>query len=188
VANGTRTAGNHAASSAFHDLRTWRSADVRVFSSTTDAPRARRPTDVALLAGAFLTVLGVALVAPGPTAVHTAMGTLHEPISPMSAWFGVIAYDLLYFWTILLLTAAATTRGRHSLLREQLLAEPVSVGAAALAGRVAGATWQQLSNALVAARWRRSPHSRPRGSGGSCERALGTAVLRSGSSTHAATS
>ena len=47
-------------------LRPLRDLDVRVFSSASDAPRARRPTDVVLVVLALVTIGGMTLVAPGP--------------------------------------------------------------------------------------------------------------------------
>ena len=54
------------------DPRALKHADVRIFSSASDAPKARRPTDVVLL---LLSVLGVVILsfyAPGPTAIDLA--------------------------------------------------------------------------------------------------------------------
>ena len=43
-----------------------RAADVRVFSSASDAPRARRPTDVVLLVLAIVVIMVLSFAAPGP--------------------------------------------------------------------------------------------------------------------------
>jgi hypothetical protein len=52
-----------------------RGIGIRIFSSASDAPRARRPTDVVLLIVAVLTVLVLSIPAPGPDARHRH----HEP-------------------------------------------------------------------------------------------------------------
>jgi hypothetical protein len=47
---------------------------MRIFFSASDAPRARRPTDVALIIVAILGVLALSFPAPGPTAIDKAAG------------------------------------------------------------------------------------------------------------------
>ena len=55
------TGSDHPAWSVVH---AWR-RDIRLFSSASDAPRSRRPTDVVLLALAVLTVVVLTFPAPG---------------------------------------------------------------------------------------------------------------------------
>ncbi len=51
------------------DPRALRHADIRIFSSASDAPNARRPTDVVLLIVAVIGVVTLSFFAPGPTAI-----------------------------------------------------------------------------------------------------------------------
>ena len=53
-----------------------RAADVRVFSSASDAPRARRPTDVVLLVLAIAVIAGLSFAAPGPGRLDQAIVSL----------------------------------------------------------------------------------------------------------------
>src|SRR6476469_115309 len=68
-------------------LRSLRDLDVRVFSSASDAPRARRPTDVVLGALALLTIGGMTLVAPGPGALDTATQRFVQELPGLFGWF-----------------------------------------------------------------------------------------------------
>lgn len=131
------------------DDRPW---DVRFFSSETTAPRARRPTDVALLAVSLLVGSVVTVIAPGPTAVDRVAAAVIAAVPGEFAWFWQIAFDLLLFWGLALAVAAALARGRRYLLIEQVTAIACAFAGAALAGGAAGVSWSQLVGALVASR------------------------------------
>src|SRR4051794_25755367 len=76
--------------------------DVRVFSSASDAPRARRPTDVMLVALTLLVIGGMTLVAPGPGHLDTATQRFVQALPGLFGWFWEPAYDALFLWTIVL--------------------------------------------------------------------------------------
>ncbi len=131
------------------DRRTWRAADLRAFASEAGAPRARRPTDVALLALSVLTVVGIGALAPGPTAIGVAIESVVAATVGLLGWFWEICSALLLVWTLVLLVAAAVTRGRRLLLGEQLLAGGIALGGATLAGVAAGGGSAGVVDALL---------------------------------------
>lgn len=134
------------------DPRTWRSADFRVFASGVDAPRARRPTDVVLLLGAALAVLGLSLLAPSTGALDAAVAGAVAALPMLAGWFWEISFDLLPMWAAALVVAALVPRGRRPLALEQLLAVVLAFLAAAAAGLATGASWSSLVEALVTTR------------------------------------
>ena len=114
---------------------------MRIFSSASDAPRARRPTDVVLL---ILSVLGVVILsffAPGPTAVDRTLSDLISELPGLFGWFWEISYDLLFGWALLLLLFALVARGRKRLFLTELLAGALALGLSLLAGKAAGTDW-----------------------------------------------
>ena len=80
----------------------WRRG-IRVFSSASDAPRSRRPTDVVLLALALLTVLILTFPAPGPTRIDTLVTDLVQGLPGLFGWFWELSWDLLAAWTLVLI-------------------------------------------------------------------------------------
>jgi hypothetical protein len=84
--------------------RAWH-RDIRVFSSASDAPRSRRPTDMVLLALALAVVAVVVLTfpAPGPTSIDSLVSNLVQGLPGLFGWFWEIAYDLLIVWSLALL-------------------------------------------------------------------------------------
>jgi uncharacterized membrane protein YbhN (UPF0104 family)/tRNA A-37 threonylcarbamoyl transferase component Bud32 len=127
----------------------WR-RDIRVFSSASDAPRSRRPTDVVLLALAVLTVVVVTFPAPGPTSIDSLVTGLVKALPGLFGWFWEIAYDLLIAWTLVLIALALFARGRKRLLLEEVLAGGLAVGFALVAGRLAGTDWSESFKAVAA--------------------------------------
>jgi hypothetical protein len=93
------------------DPRGWRPSEVRIFSSGSDAPRARRPTDVVLLVLSIFVVVGVSFVAPGPTAIDSAVADVVTLLPGLFGWFWEIAYDLLIGWALVLLALSLFARG-----------------------------------------------------------------------------
>jgi uncharacterized membrane protein YbhN (UPF0104 family)/tRNA A-37 threonylcarbamoyl transferase component Bud32 len=127
----------------------WR-RDIRVFSSASDAPRSRRPTDVVLLALAVLTVVVVTFPAPGPTSIDSLVTGLVQALPGLFGWFWELAYDLLLAWTLVLLALALCARGRKRLLVEEVLAGGLAVGFALVAGWLAGTDWSESFKAVAA--------------------------------------
>ena len=123
---------------------------MRIFSSASDAPKARRPTDVILL---LLSVLGVVILsffAPGPTAIDKTLSDLVHELPGLFGWFWEISYDLMIGWALLLLILALFARGRKRLFLTELIAGSLALGFAMLAGRVAGTDWSSSLEALSA--------------------------------------
>jgi uncharacterized membrane protein YbhN (UPF0104 family) len=116
------------------DLR----SDVRIFSSASDAPRARRPTDVVLLIVAIVVIGVLSLPAPGPTAIDSAAADLLGAIPGLLGWFWEISYDLLFVWTVLILGATLVAHGRMRMFSGELLAGLLGAGFAVGAGTVSG--------------------------------------------------
>jgi len=127
----------------------WR-RDIRVFSSASDAPRSRRPTDVVLLALAVLTVVVVTFPAPGPTSIDSLVTGLVRALPGLFGWFWEIAYDLLIAWTLVLIASALFAPGRKRLLLEEVLAGASAVGFALVAGWLAGTDWSESFKAVAA--------------------------------------
>ena len=95
---------------------------MRVFSSASDAPRARRPTDAVLVALALLTVGGMTLVAPGPGALDSATQHFVQVLPGLFGWFWETAYDALFLWAIVLIAIPIAARKRTRMLVGELLA------------------------------------------------------------------
>jgi uncharacterized membrane protein YbhN (UPF0104 family) len=121
-----------------------------VFSSASDAPRSRRPTDVVLLALAVLTVVVLAFPAPGPTSIDSLLTGLVKALPGLFGWFWELSYDLLLAWTLVLVALALFARGRKRLLFEELLAGALAVGFALVAGWLAGTDWSESYKAVAA--------------------------------------
>ena len=111
---------------------------MRVFSSASDAPWARRPTDIVLLITATLLTALLSFPAPGPTAIDAAVADLVAAIPGLLGWFWELSYDLLLAWALVLVGATLFAHGRKRLLFGELLAGLIAVGFAACAGLVSG--------------------------------------------------
>jgi len=123
------------------DPRALRHADIRIFSSASDAPLARRPTDVILLIVAVTGVVVLSLFAPGPTAIDKTLSDLVKELPGLLGWFWNICYDLMIAYAFLLLVLALVARGRKRLFFTEVIAGGLALGFAMLAGRVAGTDW-----------------------------------------------
>ena len=67
--------------------RARRAAGIRIFSSASDAPRSRRPTDGIMLALAVLGAIALSFPAPGPTTIDTAATDLVRELPGLAGWF-----------------------------------------------------------------------------------------------------
>lgn len=129
--------------------RSLKVADIRVFSSASDAPRARRPTDVVLLVTAVAVVAGMVLIAPGPGALDSAIRALLTALPGLLGWFWEISYDLLFGWVVVLLVLALAARGRLRLLFDQVLSAALAFGVGSAVGALAGFEWSESIRALT---------------------------------------
>jgi uncharacterized membrane protein YbhN (UPF0104 family)/tRNA A-37 threonylcarbamoyl transferase component Bud32 len=132
------------------DPRALRRADIRIFSSASDAPKARRPTDVVLLVISVIGVATLALVAPGPTEIDGTLSELIQELPGLLGWFWEICYDLMLGWALVLLVLALVARGRKRLFLTELLAGGLALGFALLAGKLAGTDWSTSLRAMTA--------------------------------------
>jgi uncharacterized membrane protein YbhN (UPF0104 family) len=126
----------------------WRDADIRVFSSASDAARARRPTDLLLLLASIVAVALLTIIAPGPTRLDGALKGFIDALPGLLGWFWEISYDLLVLWALFLLGAALVSRRRKRLLLDQVLAGLIAFAIAAFVGRASGATWSSSLSSL----------------------------------------
>lgn len=129
--------------------RRLRVSGIRIFSSASDAPRARRPTDAVLL---FLTIVGVALLsipAPGPTKLDKSVSNLIKDVPGLLGWFWEVAYDLLVGWALVLLLIALFAHRRKRLFLDELLAGALALGFTFLAGDIAGTEWSTSLRSFV---------------------------------------
>src|SRR5829696_5451428 len=129
--------------------RAWH-RDIRVFSSTSDAPRSRRPTDMVLLALAVVAVVVLTFPAPGPTSIDSLVSNLVQGLPGLFGWFWEIAYDQLIVWSLALLALSLFAHGRKRLLFEELLAGALAVGVSLVAGWLAGTSWSESFKAVAA--------------------------------------
>jgi uncharacterized protein (TIRG00374 family) len=118
--------------------RTRRASGIRIFSSASDAPRSRRPTDAIMLALAVLAAIALSFPAPGPTAIDTAAADLVRQVPGLLGWFWEAAYALLIVWSLALLALALFAHGRKRLFLYEVLAGSLALGFAILAGSVSG--------------------------------------------------
>jgi uncharacterized membrane protein YbhN (UPF0104 family) len=121
--------------------KTWPAIGFRVFSSASDAPRSRRPTDVVLLTLSAVTIGVLSIPAPGPTALDASLSTLLSDIPGLLGWFWELSFNLLVAWALILLLLPLFSHGRRRLVWEELLALSLAVGFGLVAGRAAGTDW-----------------------------------------------
>jgi len=116
---------------------------LRLFTSAGDQPRARRATDVILLAISFVGIALVGLAAipePGISrAVTRFLGALPEALTGMWQLFA----DLPTLWAFVVLVAAFT-RGRSKVGRDMILAILVGIVLWLLLGRVVTGAWPEM--------------------------------------------
>ena len=132
--------------------REHRGIGIRIFSSASDAPRARRPTDVVLLIGAVLTVLVLSIPAPGPTALDTAITNLVKELPGLFGWFWELAWNLLIVWAVVLMIMALAGHRRKRLFLDELFAAGLTLGLALLVGRLSGTDWSDSLGSMVASK------------------------------------
>jgi uncharacterized membrane protein YbhN (UPF0104 family)/tRNA A-37 threonylcarbamoyl transferase component Bud32 len=125
----------------------------RMFSSSTRAPRQRRPTDIVLLVLALLVMALTVVNAPGPTALDEAIvGVLDELPDALGPLWGY-GYTLLAVWVLVLLLAPIVRHGhgRLRLLWDYALALVIATVLVAGISAMSGTSLSDLVRALVAA-------------------------------------
>jgi len=126
-----------------------RSIGIPVFSSAVDDHRLRRPTDVLLIVGAFLVLVPLTLLAPGPTQLDLAIAQILRELGPVWDWVWDVSYLLLAVWPLLLVVLALASRHRRRLLVDWLVAALVAAGLALVLGRIAGTAWSASLGAVT---------------------------------------
>ena len=126
----------------------WRDI-VRIWSSSAGAGRKRRPTDVLLLLGSVVTLLALALVAPGPTVVDTAIASLLEALPSVVDLLWGLSYTAITLWALWLLLLPLAFHGRRSLTLIFGLSAAIALGGSVAAGVAAGTTAATSLDALV---------------------------------------
>jgi uncharacterized membrane protein YbhN (UPF0104 family) len=122
---------------------------VRVFASSRDEPRARRPTDVALL---LLAILGLGLLVIAARAGSVLQDDFdqlvaHLPLLLDGVWsFGS---DLVVVWSVVLVVAALVAR-RLSLARDCALAAVLALVGCSIASLVSGSANVSVARQLSA--------------------------------------
>jgi uncharacterized membrane protein YbhN (UPF0104 family) len=124
---------------------------LRFFSSQSDAPRVRRPTDIMLLALGLVTVLVAALVAPGPTGLDNAITALIAELPGFASWAWDLCYLVLALWAAVLVVASLLRPGRRGLLVDYVIAAAMSFAIAAAASLASGTSWEEAWRAFTSA-------------------------------------
>ena len=126
----------------------WRDL-VRVWSSAPGSQRMRRPTDVLLLITSVLLLAALALIAPGPTNVDTALASVLDALPSVVDLLWGLSYTVLTIWALVLLVLPLAFRQRRRLSLDLLLAAAVAVVGAIIAGGAAGTTNGVTLDALI---------------------------------------
>jgi len=98
-----------------------RRTTIRIFSSASDAPRARRPSDVFLLLGTLIAAALGTVPAPDATALDTAAANLAAAVPGLFGGVWEVAYDVLLIWPVVLLTATVVARSRLRIGRDMVV-------------------------------------------------------------------
>jgi uncharacterized membrane protein YbhN (UPF0104 family)/tRNA A-37 threonylcarbamoyl transferase component Bud32 len=109
---------------------------IRFFSSSADAPRARRPTDVVLFVVSLIGIVITAALAPDPSDASATASFLGS-LPGLLGWLWEILLALTLLWATGVVVAALVGHGRRSLFRDQFLALLLAaIGSTVLAGDV----------------------------------------------------
>ena len=129
-------------------LAVWRGGVV-FWSSAADAPRVRRPTDVAVAVAGLVVMALLAVVAPGPTDVDTSVATAIASFPGSLTWMWESAYAAALLWSLVLLLTALLSAHRRVLFLEQLGAVVLALGVGGLVAVLEGSSWSQVWSAFV---------------------------------------
>jgi uncharacterized membrane protein YbhN (UPF0104 family) len=125
----------------------------RMFSSSAQAPRQRRPSDVAGLVLALAVLVWTAANAPGPTDVDLAVEAVFDELAGALGWLWELGYLLLSTWVVILVLAPVVRhgQGRLRLLVDYVLALVCASGLAIGVGAVSGTTLDEAVAGLASA-------------------------------------
>ncbi|MCA0332144.1 MAG: hypothetical protein LCI03_19935, partial [Actinobacteria bacterium] len=127
----------------------WLRSGLAFWSSAADAPRLRRPSDIALLVISVVVLLLLLVPAPGPTSLDTAVATFLSSLPGTFGWLWETFYATALAWAIVLMLAAALTRHRRIVFVEQLVGVVLGLGIGGVMAVVNGSTWSDVWNALI---------------------------------------
>ena len=122
---------------------------VHVFASTRDEPRARRPTDVALL---VLTALGLGLLVIAARAGSVVQDDIDQLVAHLPLLLGGLwdfGSDLVVVWSLGLVVAALVSR-RLPLARDGVLAAAMALVGCSIANLVSGSPRPSVATQLTA--------------------------------------
>jgi uncharacterized membrane protein YbhN (UPF0104 family) len=126
---------------------------LRMFSSSTQARRQRRPTDVLLLVLGVLVVLLALVNAPGPTTLDLAVVAVLDEASAALSWLWELSYTFAALWVLVLVIAPVVRHG-HGRLRlfwDYALALLVAFVMVAGVSALGGTTLAETTDALLSA-------------------------------------
>jgi uncharacterized protein (TIRG00374 family) len=118
--------------------------DLRVFSSGSNEPRSRRPTDVLLLVVSVPALVLLTVFSTDPATAGADLARFVQSLPGLLGWFWEICYDLLLIWTLALVIMAAVAKGRITLVRDQVLAGVVGLAGTIMLSRLATGSWPSL--------------------------------------------
>jgi uncharacterized membrane protein YbhN (UPF0104 family)/tRNA A-37 threonylcarbamoyl transferase component Bud32 len=123
----------------------------RMFSSSAQAQRLRRPTDVVLLVIGVLVVALTTMSAPGPTSIDVALGAVIDELSGALGWLWELSYALLSLWVVVLLLAPVVRHGhgRLRLLGDYAMGVGVSFALVTGVSALGGTSLDETVDALV---------------------------------------
>ena len=121
----------------------------RFFASPVDAPRARRATDVLLVAGSLLGLGLLGRAAVPPATFEDALVDLLAAFPGFLDGLWLLVTNLLVAWAVVL-AIVALARDRRALVRDQVLAAAAAVLVAVVASRVVQGSWPDVWRFLTA--------------------------------------
>jgi uncharacterized protein (TIRG00374 family) len=124
---------------------------IRLFSSASDAARARRPTDAFRVFFALVVVAACLVPAPESTQLDTAIATLLQKLPGTFGGVWELAYDLMALWALFLLIATLLAHHRLRLFRDMVLSLVFTAALVWLVVTEAGLTLRSATGNLAAA-------------------------------------
>jgi uncharacterized membrane protein YbhN (UPF0104 family) len=120
-----------------------------LWSSSADAPRERRPTDVGVVVAGLVVLALLAVAAPGPTDVDAKVAKAIASFPGWLTWLWESTYAAALLWAAVLMLAALVARHRRVLFVEQLGAAVLALGLGGLLAVLEGSSWGQVWSALA---------------------------------------
>ena len=119
----------------------------RLFATAKDEPRARRATDLVVLAASGLGLVALGAAASPPAGLSRSLTTFLQSLPRFLDGFWQVLADLLLV-AALLVVAAAVLRGRLALARDLVLAPVAALALALVATRLVDGAWPEVWDPL----------------------------------------